>query len=100
MLLHSSFISCCRKTSPQHDTVTTMLHCNNDIDQTMGTSWVSPDMMIDIQAKELKLCFSRPENLVLHGLRTLLVPLGKLQAGCDVPHTKEWFPSGHSVIQA
>jgi hypothetical protein len=28
------------------------------------------------------------------------VPFGKLQAGCHVPFTEEWFPSGHSTIKA
>ena len=28
------------------------------------------------------------------------MPFGKLQAGCDVPFTKEWLPSSHSAIKA
>ena len=53
-----------------------------------------------IQAKEFNLCFNRPENFVSHGLRVLQVHFGKLQAGCHVPFTKEFLPSGHSTIQA
>ena len=37
---------------------------------------------------------------VSHGLRVLQVHFGKLQAGCHVPFTKEWLPSGHSSIPA
>ena len=51
-----------KKTSPQHDAATTMLHCRN------GARF-PPDVMLGIQAKEFKLGFIRPENLVLHGLR-------------------------------
>ena len=59
-----------------------------------------PDVRLGILIKEFNLGFIRPENLVSHGLRVLQVPFGKLQAGCHVPFTEDWFPSGHSTIKA
>ena len=59
-----------------------------------------PDVTLGIQAEEFNLVFLRPENLVSHGLRVFYVPFGKLQAGCPVPFTEEWSPSGHSTIIA
>uniref|UniRef100_A0A8C4T050 PRELI domain containing 3A n=1 Tax=Erpetoichthys calabaricus TaxID=27687 RepID=A0A8C4T050_ERPCA len=45
-------------------------------------------------------CLVSSKRFLSHGLRVLQVPFGKLQAGCHVPFTKEWLPSGHSTIQA
>ena len=59
-----------------------------------------PDMTLGFQAKELNLGFIRPENLVSYDLRVFLVPFAKLQAGCHVPFTEEWLPSGHSTTKA
>ena len=54
-----------------------------------------PDVTLNIQAKEFNLGFIRPENLVSHDLRVLLIPFGKLQECCHVPFTEEWLSSGH-----
>jgi hypothetical protein len=64
------------KNIPQHDAATTMLHRRD------GARF-PPDVTLGIQAKE----------------RVLLVPFGKLLAGCHVAFTKEWLPSGHSTIK-
>ena len=53
-----------------------------------------PDLMIGIQ--EFSLCFTRPENLVSHGLRVLQVPFDKLQEGFHVPLTEKWLSSASS----
>ena len=66
----------------------------------MSGAWFPPNMMPDIHAKEFNLCLIRPDNFVSHGLRVLQVHFGKFPAGCHVPFTKEWLPSGHSMIQA
>ena len=58
-----------------------------------------PDVTLGIQAKEFNLGLIGPDNLVSHVLRVLLVLFGKLQAGCHVPFTEEWLPSGHSTIK-
>ena len=50
------------------------------------------DVTIAIQAKEFNLGFIRPENIVFK------VPFGKVQAGCHVPFTEEWLPSGHKGL--
>ena len=42
----------------------------------------------------------RPDHFVSLGLRVLQAHFGQLQAGCHVPFTKEWLPSGQSMIQA
>ena len=59
-----------------------------------------PDVTLVIEGKEFNLGFIRPENRVSDSLRVLSVPFGKLQAGCHVPFTEEWLPSGHSTIKA
>ena len=100
LILTSLPVPAAEKTSSRHDAATTMLHCGDGIGQVMSGAWFPQDMTLGIQAKEFNLCFIRPDNLVSHGLRVLQVPFGKLQAGCDVPFTKKWFPSGHSTIQA
>ena len=41
----------------------------------------------------------RPENLVSHGLN-LKVPFVKIQVGCHVSFTEEWYPFGHYTIKA
>ena len=55
---------CSKKTSPQHDAATTMLHC-------MDGARFPTDVTLGIQAKEFNLGFIRPKNLVSHGLRVL-----------------------------
>jgi len=77
-----------------------MLHCRDGIRQVMTSAWFPPDITLCIQAKEFNLCFIRPENLISHSLRVFQVHFGKLQAGCHVPFTEEWLPSGPSTIQA
>ena len=58
-----------------------------------------PDVTLGIQGKEFNLGFIRPENLLSHG-QSFKVPFGKLQAGCYVPFTEEWLPSGYSTTKA
>lgn len=70
--------SCCQKTSPHHDVVTTMLHCRDDIGQVMNSAWFPPGMTLGIQTKDSNLCFISPKNFVSHGRRVLQVPFGKL----------------------
>ena len=48
-----------------------MLQRRNDIRQVMSGAWLPPDVALNIQAKELNLGFSRPENIVSHGLTVL-----------------------------
>ena len=59
---------------------------------------VPPDVTLGIQVKEFNLGFSRPENLVSHGLRVLYVPFGKL-SGLSCAFTEEWLLSGNSTIK-
>ena len=66
-----SLSSCHWKTSPQHDAATTMLHCRDGIGQMMSSAWFPLGMMLGIQAKAFNLGFTRPENLVFHGLGIL-----------------------------
>ena len=91
-ILSSFPVPAAKKTSSQHDAATPMLHHRD------GARF-SPDVTVAIQTKEFILGFIRPENLVSHGLRDVYVPFGKLQAGCHVPFTEEWLPSGHFTIK-
>ena len=77
-----------------------MLHCSDGIGLVISGAWFPPNMTPGIHTNEFNLCLIRPENFVSHGLRVLQVHFGKLQAGCHVPFTKEWLPSGHSTIPA
>jgi hypothetical protein len=70
-----------------------MLHRKDSISQVMSQT-------LGYQAKQLNICFIRPENLVSHGLIVLYVPFGKLQAGCHVHFSEQWLPSGHSTMKA
>lgn len=49
--------------NPQHDTVTTMLHCRDDIGQVMSGAWFPQDMTLDIQAKEF--CVSSDQRVLV-----------------------------------
>ena len=60
-----------KKTPPQHDAATTMLHCWDGIGQVMSGAWFPPDMTLRIEAKQLNLGFITPKNLVSHNLRVL-----------------------------
>ena len=61
-----------------------MLPRRDGIGQVMSGAWFHQDVTLGIQAIEFNLGFIRPENLVSHGLRVLLVTFGKYQASCHV----------------
>ena len=84
-LIPDQFPSPCRwKTSPQHDTATTMLHRWDGIGQVMSGAWFLPDMTLE--AKQFNIgfiwqgCFSVWESFVL---------FYKLQAGFHVSFTEK-----------
>lgn len=56
------FLSCflLLKNIPWYDSATTIHHCRDGFGQMMRRSWLPSDMMFDIQAKHLSLCFIAP----------------------------------------
>ena len=58
-----------------------------------------PDVTLGIQDKKVQSWFRQNREYCFSLSESLLVPFGKLQAGCHVPFTEEWLPSGHSTMK-
>jgi len=61
---NQSSCPCSRKTPPQHDAATTMLHCWGCIGQVMSSAWFSPHIPLWIRGKQFYLGLIRPEDLI------------------------------------
>ena len=82
---------CWWKTSPQHDAVTTMLHCGADLLRVMRGIGFAPDIAFSLMSKKLHFCLIWPEYLLQYVWGVSHMPFDEHQTCLLIFFFKQWL---------